>query len=180
MAIAGRPRRYAEALFQLAKQRDTIEAWGRGLDRAAQLLDDEHVLLELSNPELDQDQVKALLPRLLGIDVAPEVVNMVGLLIRRQHLGILRRISELYRDLRDREQNVRRAVVRSAVPLSAEELAQLEQRLTERTKASAVLVEQVVDPKMVGGLVVRVGDLLIDDSINARLDALRTSLLRSR
>lgn len=176
----GRPRRYAEALFEIAKGRGALDAWRDGLHVALQQLGDERVLHELSNPELQYEQVRQALQRTLGDKVAPEVMNLLLLLLRRQHLPLLPRIVQRYDELVNRERRIETAAVQTAVPLTPQELELLERRLAERRHASSVILQQHVDPAMLGGIVIRIGDTLLDGSVGARLAGLRQALLRER
>lgn len=180
MAGSARPRRYAEALFELAKERGALDRWQRDLATAVQRLGDETVLHRLSNPELRAEQAQAALQAVLGGQVAPEVFNLLMLLVRRQQLLYLPRIAAYYEELLNKERHIERAIVRSAVPLTPDEVTALQQRLAQRTHASAVQLDQQVDPSMVGGLIIRIGDILLDSSVNARLATLRHALLGRR
>ncbi|MCL5947135.1 MAG: ATP synthase F1 subunit delta [Chloroflexi bacterium] len=180
MASVGHPRRYAEALFQLAKERDSVASWSRQLTRAAQLLDDDQVIIQLSNPEIDPIQVRAVLSQVLAPDDDPEILNLLMVLVRHRRLHIVGRIAELLVELGEREKNVRSATVRTPVPLAPGELGRLRENLLEHTHASSINLTQEVDPSMIGGLTIRIGDLLIDGSIDARLAELREALSRAQ
>ncbi len=180
MAGAARPRRYAEALFQLARERDTLDRWGNDLNTAVSRLGSDQTLHRLGNPDLKFEQVRAALEAVLAKEVAPEVLNLLFLLVRRQQLLLLPRIAERYRELVNRERHIETAIVQSAVPLSREELDNLQVRLAERLQASSVILDQRVDPAMLGGLIIRIGDTLLDGSVDARLTTLRHLLLRER
>lgn len=173
-----RPRRYAEALFDLAKERGTLDEWRHDLRAAVEQLGSEQVLHQLSNPELQYDQVRAALQSALGPRIAPEVLNLLLLLVRRQHLLILPQVADRYDELVDRERHIEKATVRTAVPLTAPELELLQSRLAVRRHASKVLLQQEVDPAMVGGVIIRIGDTLMDGSVDARLASMRQALLR--
>jgi F-type H+-transporting ATPase subunit delta len=120
-----RPRRYAEALFELAKERGTLDEWRHDLRAAVDQLGSEQVLHQLSNPELHYDQVREALQRVLGGRVAGEVLNLLLLLVRRQQLLLLPQVADRYDELVDRERRVEKATVRTAVPLAALELEAL-------------------------------------------------------
>ena len=177
MPAAARPRRYAEALFDLARERGALDQWRDDLNRAVDQLGSEQVLHQLSNPELQLDRVRTSLQATLGGTVAPEILNLLLLLVRRQQLLFLPRIAARYEELLNRERHVEKATVRTAVPLTAPELEELQRRLATSRHASAVLLEQQVDPAMVGGIIIRIGDTLLDGSVDARLATLRQALL---
>lgn len=177
---SARPRRYAEALFAIAKERGMLDPWTQDLHAALDGLSDEQVGHQFANPELQPAQVQAALQQLLGSAGAPEIRNLLTLLIHRRQLGQLPELVTRYEDLVNQERHIEKAIVRTAVPLSATELELIQRRLAERRRASAVTIEQRVDPAMLGGIVVRIGDTLLDGSVDARLATLRQALLRER
>ncbi|HEY8744716.1 MAG TPA: ATP synthase F1 subunit delta, partial [Chloroflexota bacterium] len=99
---------------------------------------------------------------------------------QRRQLGQLPEVAARYEDLVNRERHIEKATVRTAVPLSAAEVTLIQQRLAAQRHASAIIIDQQVDPSMVGGIVVRIGDTLLDGSVDARLATLRQALLRER
>ena len=177
---SARPRRYAEALFEIARERGALDAWGQDLHAALERLGSEQVLHQFGNPELQHSQVHEALQQLLGAAGAPEVRNLLMLLIHRRQLGQLPAVVKRYDDLVNQERHVETATVTTAVPLAASEVALIQRRLAEQRHASAIIIEQQVDPRMVGGIVVRIGDTLLDGSVGARLATLRQALLRER
>ena len=177
---SARPRRYAEALFEIANERGVLDAWAQDLHAALDGLSDEQIGHQFANPELQPAQVQGALEQLLGSTGAPEIRNLVTLLIHRRQLGQLPEVVARYEDLVNQERHVEKAIVSTAVPLSATELELIQGRLAEVRHASAVTIEQRVDPSMVGGIVVRIGDTLLDGSVDARLATLRQALLRER
>ena len=177
---SARPRRYAEALFEIASERGVLDAWAQDLHAAQDGLSNEQVVHQFANPELHPAQVHAALEQLLGSAGAPEIRNLLTLLIHRRQLGQLPEVVARYEDLVNQERHVEKATIRTAVPLSAAELALIQRRLAELRHASAVTIDQQVDPSMVGGIVVRIGDILLDGSVDARLATLRQALLRER
>ncbi|MGI8914124.1 MAG: ATP synthase F1 subunit delta [Chloroflexota bacterium] len=175
-----RPRRYAEALFEIAKERGALDAWAQDLHAALGKLDNEQMVHQFGNPELQPDQVQAALQQVLGSAGAPEIRNLLTLLIHRRQLAQLPAVVNGYEDLVNQERHIEKATVRTAVPLAATEVELIQRRLAEQRHASAIIIEQQVDPGMVGGIVVRIGDTLLDGSVDARLATLRQALLRER
>jgi len=177
---SARPRRYAEALFEIANERGTLDDWLQDLRLAVEQLGSDQVMHQFGNPELRPEQVQAALQHLLGSAGAPEIRNLLTLLIQRRQLGQLPEVAARYEDLVNRERHIEKATVRTAVPLSAAEVTLIQQRLAAQRHASAIIIDQQVDPSMVGGIVVRIGDTLLDGSVDARLETLRQALLRER
>jgi F-type H+-transporting ATPase subunit delta len=175
-----RPRRYAEALFEIAQERGALDVWRADLNAAVGRLSSEQVVHQFANPELRPEQVHLALQHLLGTARVPEIRNLLTLLIHRRQLRQLPAVMARYEELLNRERHIETATVRTAVPLSAPELELIQTRLAVRRHASQVIIEQQVDPSMVGGIVVRIGDAVLDGSVEARLGTLRQALLRER
>ncbi len=167
-----RARAYAEAFYAAA-----FERWLTALTEVAERLAREPGLL--ARGQADQAEFslrKEQLDRLLPADVDLPVRNLLYTLAQRGDLSLLREVilSLRARAARGKEAAVR-AVVTSAVPLTPEEQAALAQKLTAQYGADLEF-EYQVDPAILGGLIVRVGDKLIDGSVASRLAALKQAL----
>jgi F-type H+-transporting ATPase subunit delta len=169
-------RRYAEAALELARRDGTLDAWLAELRLAVELVGVEEAATVVDNPAIAWDQRRAIITGLLGSRVGTPTRNLVLLLARRGRLAILPRVSDEFKRLVDREHGVVVANVTSAQPLEAADLAAIAERI--RAMAGArVEVQAAVDPQLIGGLTVRVGDRLIDASVRGRLARLRASLV---
>jgi F-type H+-transporting ATPase subunit delta len=167
------PRRYAEAAFQLATRDDSIEAWRRELEQAAALTEGQ-LMDVLANPALPLDQ------RLKAADgvyatLSQSVRNLLFLLVKRRRIEQLPRVVDEFIRLDDRRQGITHATATSAAPLTDLEVKALTARLEQMTGGSVALTTDI-DSSLLGGLVVRVGDRLIDGSVRGRLERLRTQL----
>lgn len=167
-------RRYAEAYFDLAREAGSLEEWGAELRRAAERLGDERLRTVMANPKVSlQQRIDVAMSLLEG--VAPQARNLVRLLVTRGRLTLLPDVVSGYETLVEEASGVLRAVVTSAVPLDAAAAQRIERRLTERFE-QRVRVETRTDPALVGGLVIRVGDRVIDDSVRTHLQQLQAAL----
>ena len=167
------PRRYAEAAFQLATRDGSIETWRRELERAAAETDGQ-LMDVLANPALPLDQRLDAANRVFA-DLSQPVRNMIGLLVRRRRIEQLHRVVTEFVRLDDRRQNVIHATATSAAPLTDLEVKALTARL-EQMSGGRIALSTDVDESLLGGLIVRVGDRLIDGSVRGRLERLRTQL----
>jgi F-type H+-transporting ATPase subunit delta len=167
-------RRYAEAAFQIAERDDAIDRWLEDLHDAVAALDDESIARVLQNPAVPLDARQRLLDAALADRPAP-VRNLVALLLRRGRIELLPDVVREYQRLRDRRAGIVTAAVTSASALDEHELRALTQRLEQMT-GGQVRLETDVDPGILGGVVVRLGDRLIDGSVRGRLERLRTRL----
>ena len=172
-------RRYAEAAFALAREEDALDGWGRDLETAASLLGIPEVSRFIDNPAAPFGERRSVVERLLGGDrVRTQVVNLVQLLARRGRISILPAVSAEYRRLLNGERGILEARVTSPTPLGEADLAALREKVEAMTGA-AVELTTALDPTLIGGLTVRVGDTLIDASVRGRLERLRERLTES-
>jgi F-type H+-transporting ATPase subunit delta len=167
------PRRYAEAAFQLATRDDSIETWRRELELAAAMTDGQ-LMDVLANPALPLDERLDAANRVLA-DLSQSVRNLVFLLVRRRRIEQLPRVVAEFIRLDERRQEITHATATSAAPLTDIERKALTARLEQMT-GGRIALETDVDAGLLGGLVVRVGDRLIDGSVRGRLERLRNQL----
>ena len=167
------PRRYAEAAFQLATRDDSIETWRRELELAAATTDGQ-LMDVLANPALPLDERLDAANRVLA-DLSQSVRNLVFLLVRRRRIEQLPRVVAEFIRLDERRQGITHATATSAAPLTDIERKALTARLEQMT-GGRIALETDVDAGLLGGLVVRVGDRLIDGSVRGRLERLRNQL----
>lgn len=175
--VSGSSRRYADAAFGVAREAGDFEAWQAALDRVSALLDDPQAKMALASPAVPREQKRGLLDGLLP-DAAPYVRNFLHILVERDRLEQVPEIAEAFRELVDRERGITVAEVTTAVPLDAESQRVVAQRLGAflRRDPSRLRVRARVDPGILGGVLARVGDTLIDDSVRGRLQRLRQKL----
>lgn len=169
-------RRYAEAAFQLASRDQAIDAYGEGLNLAAQVLGQQQVLNVLRNPARPLRQRTDVVDGFLAGRVPEPVLKLVGLLLERGRVDRLPAVAAEYHRLLNRERGVVEAVATSAAPLTNDETAALEKKVAAMT-GKTVDLRVVVDDALIGGLTVRVGDTLYDASVRGRLERLRERLV---
>lgn len=167
------PRRYAEAAFQLATRDGTIETWRRELELAAAMTDGQ-LMAVLANPALPLDERLDAANRVLS-NLSQSVRNIVLLLVRRHRIEQLPRVVAEFVRLDERRQGITHATATSAAPLTDLEVKALTARLEQMT-GGRIALETDIDADLLGGLVVRVGDRLIDGSVRGRLERLRNQL----
>ena len=171
-------RRYAEAAFQIADRDGTIDAWREALDAAARTLGEEEVARVLENPGRPLREREAVVAQALRGSNLPQLHNLVLLLLRRGRVELLPAVADEFRRLYNERNGIVAATATSAVALSADEVRGLTARLEQLTGAR-VQLSLAVDPAILGGVIVRHGDLLLDGSVRGRLERLRNQLLTS-
>jgi len=167
-------RRHAQAIFQLAVAAGDPEKWQAELEKVARVMADPVLSLLLESPRLALAQKAALLQeRLPGADRM--VLNYAALLVARGRERLAGEVAEEYERLLDAYHGIEHAEVITAVPLEEKEREFLARRLAE-VVGKRVVVKARVDPAIIGGLVARVGDRLLDGSTRTRLELLKKSL----
>jgi F-type H+-transporting ATPase subunit delta len=172
----GTARRYAEAAFEIAERDDSIEAWLAALEIAEERLSVHEVMRFLSNPSLAAASRIEVLGRIVGDDVGAPQRNLLALMVRRGRFEQLPAIIREFRRLYRLREGIVEATVTSAVDLDVAEVEALRSRLEAMTDKHIEL-SQAVDPELLGGLQVRVGDELIDGSVRGRLERLRSDFM---
>jgi len=168
--------RYAQAYFDLAQQLGEIPKWRDELARAIETVDTPEVQRLLSSPRLKRAQRERSVAELLD-GVARPTVNLMRLLVGRNRIGLVHQILDDYNRLADIAAGITRAEVTTAVPVSDDVEEDIRKKLQQKLGSSLeVSVKQ--DPSIVGGLVVRIGDRVIDNSLRTHLAQLRTAVAR--
>ncbi len=169
-------RRYAEAAYEVAVRDDTVDAWRSELDIAGAVVADDEVARVLANPAIALESRDAMIDSAVGPIVSGPVLNLIKLMLRRGRIEQLSRVASEFRRLDNAAKGIVPASATSAAPLSKDEVTALVGRLEQMTGAHVELDLQV-DPGLLGGLVVRVGDRMIDGSVRGRLERLRNQLV---
>ncbi|GAB4168479.1 MAG: F0F1 ATP synthase subunit delta [Wenzhouxiangellaceae bacterium] len=175
LAKATLARPYARAAFAVADHAGRLERWSAWLDAAATAVRTDALKALLGHPRLDQQKLMALFSAVLGDEVDPEFRNFLEVLIHYRRLELLPEISAQFEELRRERERRLKVEVTSAVALDAEQREQLIERLKQRYD-SDIELHASVDPKLLGGMVIRIGDKVIDASVRGRLDQLHRSL----
>ncbi len=171
-------RRYGEAAFQIARERGTAEAWSEGLGLMATVFAHPEVAAVMQEARISTDDKMRLTERALeGVD--PLVLNLARLLVHRGRTALAPQIAEAFRELVDAERGIAHAVVTTAVPLSEAEARAVAEKLSG-ISGRQVVVEAQVDEGIIGGLIARIGDKLIDGSTRSQLAALKRRLQEAR
>ncbi|WP_295384192.1 F0F1 ATP synthase subunit delta [uncultured Thiodictyon sp.] len=168
-------RPYAEAVFASAQGTSQVDAWYEPLQTLAAIAADPQVAEQIGNPNLAAGRVRDMILGVAGDSLPGELKNLVRLLADNGRLIALPEIAALYEERRVASQGVREVLVRSAFPVDADQEQALATYLSRRLGAQVELrVEQ--DSDLIGGLEIRAGDLVIDDSVRGKLQQLAHAL----
>jgi F-type H+-transporting ATPase subunit delta len=168
-------RRYAQAVFEVAKASNQLDEWAKDLETIQQVLETPDISRRLENPKLTRENKISLLNGILKDEVSQPAFNLATLLVNRSRYMYIGAIATEYKLLVNQLRGIAVAEVTTAVPIDEAEEALIRQKLSEITGKQIVITKKV-DPSIIGGLVARVGDTLIDGSVTSRLQTLRKTL----
>ena len=172
MPKAASGRRYAQAVFQIATERNELDEWFDDLTALAGALESSEFAEALDAPQVSVVHKGELIKNILGDRVGPLALNLVSLLASRSNAHLLPRIVEQYERLLDSHRDIERADVLSAVPLNDEQRRRIS-TLLEGIVGKETRLTSRVEPQILGGFVARVGDHLIDGSTRTKLQEMR-------
>lgn len=174
MARRAYARRYSQAVFEIAMERQELDRWQSDLRKIASLGEDAALVALLENPRLHFNDKARLLSEQLG-DINPLALNLVYLLVARGRLSMLGEIADEYQRLLDSYRGIEEAEVTTAIPLDDEDKLRLGERLGAIV-GKKVVIKPEVDSSLIGGIVARIGGKLLDGSTRSRLEALKREL----
>ena len=169
---------YAEALLNAADKQGQSDDVVEGLDSLIRDLFQAEPQLEafLISSAVGRERKAQVIDKVFENKASVLFVDFLKVLNQHERLNLLRPILAAAKELRDARAKRIRVQVRSAVPLANDQENRLRQQLREALKLDPVL-QTAVDPELLGGVVVRVGDWLYDASVRARLESIRNQLI---
>lgn len=170
--------RYAHALLEIGAESGQLQALADQISAIADSWQgNDELRAALQSPLVSEHDREAVLEAICSrLGVSPVVVNTLKLLAQRRRLAILPAMARTLRRLSDERAGLVRAEVASARALPEDYVRRLQGEL-EKMTGKKVVLERKVDPSLIGGVVTRVGDVVIDGSIQSRLHDLKSHLL---
>ena len=179
MPRAASARRYAQAVFELALEKGELEKWLDDLTLLADSVSNQEFLDFLSQPRVSDDDKIKVVREALGDSVGPLALNLMSLLATRNITHMLPEVTDQYQELLDSQQGIERAEVVSAVPLGDDDQRRVTEMLSAMTGGDVRLTTRV-DAQILGGMIIRIGDRVMDGSTRSRLQALRREVAERR
>ena len=167
-------KRYAQAIFDLALENNQVEQWGQDLAVVAEVFEDAEFAALLKHADMPvANKLQATASVLASVN--PLVRNLVDLLVSKNSVDSIVGVYSGYIELLDRHLGRQRVEITTAVPLESAETDRINTFVSELVRSDVVLTTKV-DESILGGLVIQIGDRLLDGSTKTRLEGLRSRL----
>jgi F-type H+-transporting ATPase subunit delta len=166
LATIARP--YAEAAFALARESKALPGWSDALSMLASVVSDAKVSAAVDNPKLSNAEKHSLFASIMGDKLPAPAAKFVSVLLDADRVKLLPQISEQFQALKRRAENVSKATVVSAFPLTDAQRADIKTGLAKRYSSDIELIEQT-DNALIGGAKIIVGDQVIDRTVVGQL-----------
>ncbi len=170
-------RRYAQAIFQIAQANNNLDEWKKELHKLADLMKDREIVDLIDHPKVSFNLKAELIKQKLNAS-NELVLNLCYLLILKGRIKNADQIAEEYDNLVDEQRGIKHAVVTTAVPLDESDKNKVTGQL-EKITGKKVTVKLKVNPSILGGIIARIEDTLIDGSVRNRLELLRKDLVEA-
>ncbi len=168
-------RPYAKAAFEQASAHGRLADWSGALARAAEVVSDARVARLIENPQVTPAELARLVTDVTGGQLGDPGRNFVVTLAENHRLAYLPQISALFDEIKDQAEGVADVTVTSAAPLDGAQQKRLGEALARRLKRQ-VRLHWATDPGLIGGAVLRAGDLVIDGSLRGKLERMANEL----
>ena len=167
-------KRYAQAIASIAKEQGSWDEWAQDMHLLANLAADHGFRQLMESPKVAQSQKLSFVDEHLA-QVSLLARQLTKLLVMKHRVELLPDLADAFQLLLDEQRGVEHVLVTTAIPLEVADQATLKQRLEAYT-GKQVSVAMEVDPSIIGGVVIRIGDKVIDGSTQGRLEGLRRQL----
>ena len=168
-------RPYAEAAFDVARERNALASWSRMLSTVAALVRDPRVAQSLDNPRLGDPEKESLLLSLMGDALDEDGRSFVRVLVEGDRVKLMPEVAALFDTLKDQAEGAAKAEIETAFELSGEQLQELTSAL-ERRFGKRIEASVRVNRDLIGGARVTVGDTVLDGTVQAKLQAMAQRL----
>ncbi|PYZ92498.1 F0F1 ATP synthase subunit delta [Salipaludibacillus keqinensis] len=170
--------RYAYAMFELAREQGTLVETMEDLEVVSQVFEDTNLLDEVfRHPKMTNDEKKTILKNTFSTKVSSSVLHLLLLLIDNKRLDVLYPIVDNYKQLTNEARGIAEATVYSAKKLSDPERLAVANVFSKRAGKTQLIIENIVDEQIIGGLKIRIGDTVYDGSVANQLARIQARMI---
>ncbi|MCH5251451.1 MAG: F0F1 ATP synthase subunit delta [Lachnospiraceae bacterium] len=168
---------YGDALFSLALEENKLESiWKESVLMKQILEENPEFLSVLCHPEMTQEKKTSALLDVFGQDVSKEIMGLLNIMVKKGRIGEINSVLD-YFDVQVKEYlKIGVVEVSTPMPLSEDQKKQIENKLLEVSEYETVSVDYQVDESLLGGIVIRIGNRVLDNSIRSKLDTMAREL----
>lgn len=172
---------YGEALFELAVEEGRDQELLKEVTAVRALLDENPEFARLmNNPAIPESEKETVLQTVWEGHISREITGLMLLLLKKEHYGEITQVLDYFTARIRERQKIGVAYVETAMPITEEQKKRVEQRLLETTGYRSFEMHYRTEPLLIGGMVIRIGDRVVDNSIRTRLDNLSRQLYQIR
>lgn len=175
------PRKYAKALFELAREKSKVEEYMQDLEAFESFLAGSEDLQRIVHAPLHSKekmkQVISTVADFLGLDYI--IRNFLLLLVNKARLRYIFDIIKIYKEFVDEEKGIARACVTAAFELSEGEIRRIKEAL-QKFSGKKVIIDANVDENILGGITIQMGDIILDGSLKTQLARMKKSMIEQR
>jgi len=168
-------RPYAQAVFEIATSTKKLSEWSKQLEALSAIVSDEQIGGLVVNPSIESEQIVDLLISIAKDNLDQEGKNFVKVLAENDRLSVISDIAKIFEDLKHEAEKVVQAEVVTAYTLKDDQKSKLQAALKKRLGCE-VEISSRVDKSIIGGAIIRAGDMIIDGTVTAQLDRLTSEL----
>lgn len=170
--------RYASALFEYAKEKNVLQQLSQELEVVSQVVKETNLLDEVfKHPKMTSEEKKTIVKTSFSGKVSDAILNLLYILVDKKREDIFLSVVKDFNNLSNEDQGIAEAIVYSAKPLTDDEKEAIAQVFSIKAGKQKLLIENVVDKEIIGGLKVRIGDRVYDGSVANKLERLQQSMM---
>ncbi|MCD8018881.1 MAG: F0F1 ATP synthase subunit delta [Clostridiales bacterium] len=168
---------YGDALFELALEENKLDEFFDEIAMSREIfLQNEELLKLLNHPKIVKEEKLAVVEKVFRGQVSDEVLGFLHIIVTKDRYNDITDIFDYFLRRVKRHKGIGEAMVTSAIPLSKEQKAAVEKKLLETTKYTSFEMDYRIDPGIIGGLVIRIDDRVVDSSLKTQIDTLSRQL----
>lgn len=169
-------KRYAEAFFEVAIETDNLEGFKEQISAVSRILEEEEELKTIfQHPKLSRDEKKDILNSLFEGKVSSEMMNLLYIVVDKGREKYIKSIQKEYIALANEKQGIVEGKAITAIEMEDNKLRELEQKLSEKLNKKIKLTNEI-DKNILGGVLVKIGDKVIDSSVKGQIDKITKEL----
>lgn len=169
-------RRYATSLFEVAKELDKVEIIYDEISFIVENFTNNNDFYQFFiTPKVSKDERKKVIENIYGGKISEEVINFLKLLLDKKRASEIFMIKEFFEKLLDESRNIKRVTIESVIELTDDHKEKLIEKL-KKSIGSEIVLENIINPDILGGIIMKIDNEIIDNSVLAKLNSIEKSI----